>query len=264
MSLFNFFRKKGKKEESKNPNQLIFKDDHGNEISMSDLEGVTGRYNWEIVGDKKIPNEAIVLHQEARQHGGKGEYDEGIDKLLKANQIAPEWAYPVYDLGYTYLLRQDSPNALKYYERTDQLEPRGFFTAKTAYWSLKKEETGEYPKGLYLAYMQIEWKNSEEEKLQLAKAILEKFPNYAPAWKEIASKSNDNKERLSAIEKGLKSNPDLETKGMLLINKALIDDVEGDTSHAKIILGELIFDKESTVANIEMAKFVLSSIATKN
>jgi hypothetical protein len=51
---------------------------------------------------------------------------------------------------------------------------------------------------------------------------------------------------------------------MLLINQALIYDVQGNTESAKKILGELIFNKESTVANVEMAKFVLKSIVTRN
>ena len=54
----------------------------------------------------------------------------------------------------------------------------------------------------------------------MAHSILEKFPNYAPAWKEIAGKAEDINQRLEAIKKGLELNPDLETKGMLLINQA--------------------------------------------
>ncbi|MDF1698679.1 MAG: hypothetical protein P1U56_22695 [Saprospiraceae bacterium] len=67
---------------------------------------------------------------------------------------------------------------------------------------------------------------------------------------------------MEAIKKGLALNPDLETKGMLLINQALIHDVLNDSESAKKILGKIIFDKESTIANVEIAKFVLKSIAT--
>ena len=265
MSLFDFFRKKDKdKSENENATQLIFKDDKGNTISLADLKGASGTYNWQVVGNEEIPNDAVILHQAARQLGGQGKYEESIEKLKQASQLAPNWAYPVYDLAYTKLLQKDFEQALKYYEFTDQLEPTGFFTAKTALWSLKKEHEGVFPKGIYLAYMQIEWQNSEEEKLKIAKAILAKFPTYAPAWKVIANKSDDHNERLAAIKKGLALNPDFETKGMLLINRALIFDVQGDKEEAKKILGRLIFDKESTVSNIEMAKFILYSIASKN
>ncbi len=247
---------------SQHPNgdQLIFKDDKGNQITLADLEGATGTYNWEIQDDTKVPEAANKLHQEARQHGGQGQYDLGIEKLKKAIEIAPDWAYPVYDLAYTYLLKQDFPNALKYYEMTDKMKPRGFFTAKTAYWSLKKEKEGEFQEGLYLAFMQIEWMDSDEQKLQVAKAIVDKFPTYAPAWKVIAQIANDNEERLNAIEKGLKSNPDADTKGVLLINKALVKNLQEQKEEAKKILGELIFDDESTLGNVELAKFVLASI----
>ncbi len=262
MSIFDFFRRKGKKNE--NSNRLIFKDENGNQISQADLAGATGNYNWQIVSEKKAPREAMILHQESRAHGANGEYDKAISKLTKAMQLAPEWAYPPYDLGYTYLLQQDFDNALKYYEIANQLEPGGFFTAKTAYWSLKKEAEGEFLKGIYLAYMQIEWSDSQDEKLRLAQAILNKYPRYAPAWKTIASISDDHNERLEAIEKGLESSPDLETKGMLLINRALIMDVQGNKSKATEILGKMIFDQETTLGNKELAKFVLASITSKN
>lgn len=211
----------------------------------------------------QISEAAAALHQEARQHGGRGEYDLSIEKLLKANELAPEWAYPVYDLGFTYLLKQDFETALKYYEMTDQMEPKGFFTAKTALWSLKKELAGEFPKGLYLGYMRVEWMQSDEEKVQYAKAIVEKIPNYAPAWKEIAGKSNNHAERLQAIEKGLNANPDAETEGMLLINKALIFDVNGETNKAKSILSQLMNNKSVTTSNFELAKLVLNSFENK-
>jgi hypothetical protein len=249
--------------QNKSGDKIIFKDANGNQISMSDLKGVTGNYNWEIKDDIEIPDEANELHQEARQHGGKGEYDLGIEKLKKANKIAPKWAYPIYDLAYTYLLKQDFPNALKYYELTDKMKPKGFFTTKTAHWSLKKEKEGDFQEGLYLAFMQIEWMDTDEEKLQIAKAITDKFPKYAPAWKIISQKANDNKERLDAVENGLNSNPDEDTKGVLLINKALVKNIQEKQEEAKNILGKLIFDKDSTFGNIELAKYVLSTIANK-
>jgi len=250
--------------QNENTDNIIFKDKKGNQISLDDLKGSTGTYNWQIMEDKNISNEAQQLHQEARQHGGNGEYDLSIKKLKKANKLAPDWAYPIYDLAFTYLLQQDFSNALKYYQMTDEMEPRGFFTAKTAHWSLKKEKEGKFNEGLYLAFMQIEWMNSEEEKLEFAKTIVDKFPEYAPAWKVIASKSSNNEERLVAAEKGLNADPDEETKGMPLINKALVKDVQEKTEEAKKILGELIVNEETTLANIEMAKLVLLSIVERN
>ena len=252
------------KSDSQNNDRIIFKDDKGNQLTFSDLEGATGTYNYEIMDDKKISKNAIRLHQEARQHGGNGEYDSAIQKLLSANRLAPNWAYPIYDLAYTYLLQNDFENSLKYYEMTDRMEPKGFFTSKTAYWALKKESEGKFQSGLYLAFMQIEWLNSDEEKLKIARAIINKYPDYAPAWKVIAGKAQTHSERLDAIKNGLNSDPDLETLGILLINKALIEDVNGNTEAATKILGDLIFDEKTTFANIEIAKLVMSSITKRN
>lgn len=64
---------------------------------------------------------------------------------------------------------------------TDKMDSKGFFTAKTAYWSLKKEKGGKFKKGLYFDFMQIEWINSDEEKLKFAKTIVNKYSEYAPA-----------------------------------------------------------------------------------
>jgi tetratricopeptide (TPR) repeat protein len=243
---------------------IIFKDDQGNQLTSKDLENVTGTYNWEATDDKKIPDEAKQLHQEARKLGESGKFSEAIDKLTKANELAPDWAYPAYDLGYTYLLQKDLKNSIKYYELTDKIEPKGFYTAKTALWSLRKEQDGDFPPGLYQTYMQIEWMGTDAEKIEMAKKITGKFPAYAPAWKELAYKLKDNEERKQATEKGLSSDPDLETKGSLLINKAIISDLEGKKEDAKKILGEVIFAKDSTLANVELAKYVMASITHKS
>ena len=244
--------------------EVIFKDDQGNKILRVDLEGATGVYNWEIKSDMDISEEAVGLHQAARAHGGKGEYAEAIEKLMEAHALAPNWAYPVYDLAYTYLLQKDFANALKYYEETDILEPKGFFTAKTAYWSLKKEAEGVFDPGLYLAFTQLEWMNADADRVEVAKAIVDKFPTYAPAWKVIAEKAVDNEERLQAIERGLAAAPDEQTKGGLLINKALIKNLQGVPEEAKTILGALIFAQGATNNNIELAKYVLSTITEED
>ncbi len=61
-----------------------------------------------------------------------------------------------------------------------------------------------------------------------------------------------------AIEQGLQANLDLETKGMLLINKAIVLFNQGKHQEAIDILGYLIVDTENTIGTRESAKFVLS------
>jgi tetratricopeptide (TPR) repeat protein len=176
--------------------------------------------------------------------------------------MEPEWAYPVYDLAFTYLLKGDSAKALQLYHKTDKMEPKGFFTTKTAIYSLEGEKAGKFPTSLYMAYLQIEWSTDATKKLQIARAITEQFPDYAPAWKELAYLV-DTTERLQVINTGLSKDPDPETKGILLINKAVILHDKGQPETARKMLGDLIFSPETTTANEQMAKFTLRSISEK-
>lgn len=242
---------------------IIFKDSSGHTLTKTDLANITGKVNYEISGNQTIDATAKALHDEARKLGQAGKYDLSIVKLEQAIKNQPTWAYPTYDMAYTYLLKGDFDNALKFYKKTDELEPKGFFTAKTALYSLEGEQSGKFPKGLYITYTQIEWTDDANKKLETAKGITEKVPDYAPAWKELANLLNGNEEKLKAIEQGLSKNPDADTKGILKINKAIILNESGKTEEAKQLLGNLIFSPDVTTGNAELAKFTLKSIAEK-
>jgi len=242
---------------------IVFKDSLGRTLTKNDLVNATGKLNYEIMENKVIDPNAKVLHQEARLLGQSGKYDLAIAKLNEAIKIQPDWAYPTYDLAFTYLLKGDYENALNFYKKTDALEPQGFFTSKTAVYALEGEKTGLFPVGLYTIYMQIEWADDKNKKIEIAKAITQKVPNFAPAWKALANLLDDKTERLKAIEQGLSKNPDAETKGILIINKALILDMDGKKEEAQNILGNLIFSEEVTTSNVELAKFTLKTISEK-
>lgn len=242
---------------------IIFKDKLGNTISEKELSNITGQVNYEIMNNQNIDETAKNLHNEARELGQAGKYDLSIAKLQQAIKLQPNWAYPTYDLAYTYLLKGDFDNALKFYKKTDELEPKGFFTAKTALYSLEGEQSGKFPKGLYTVYMQIEWSDDSNKKLEIAKTITEKVPDFAPAWKELALLLNDKTEQLKAIEQGLLKKPDAETKGILEINKAILISESGKSEDAKKLLGDLIFSPDATTSNIALAKFTLKSITEK-
>jgi tetratricopeptide (TPR) repeat protein len=242
---------------------IVFKDNSGHSLTRAELANVTGQVNYEIVSNQTIDATAKALHNQAKELGQAGKYDLAIAKLEQAIKMQPDWAYPTYDLAYTYLLKGDFDNALKFYKKTDELEPKGFFTAKTALYSLEGEQSGKFPKGLYTAYMQIEWTDDTNKKLEIAKALTAKVPDFAPAWKELANLLNDETERLKAIEQGLSKNPDADTKGILEINKAIILNGNGKKEEAKQLLGHLIFSPDATTANIELAKFTLKSITEK-
>jgi tetratricopeptide (TPR) repeat protein len=239
--------------------EIIFSDSLGNKISKDELKSATGSFNYEIYGQEGVSDEAKSLHNKARQYGQSGDYNKSIELLLKAQELAPSWPYPYYDLAFTYLLQDDYENALKFYRKTDELAPKGFYTSKTALYTLEKESEGKFKKGLYKMYLSLEWINDPKEKLEMATLLVKNFPDYAPAWKEYANLL-EGTERESAINKGLELESDAETKGMLLINSALILNNKGEIGKAKEILGEIIFDTNSTFGNIEMGKFVLKSI----
>jgi tetratricopeptide (TPR) repeat protein len=210
--------------------------------------------------EQHIDLKAKKLHTEARELGQAGNYDPSIAKLEQAIAIEPGWAYPYYDLAFTYLLKGDFDNALKFYQKTEELEPKGFFTTKTALYTLERERTGKFPKGLYGYYLQIEWAEDVDKKLEIVKTIIANVPDFAPAWKELALLSDNVAVREKAIEEGLSKDPDADTKGILLINKAVILNEAGKRENASQILADLIDSSDTTTANIELAKLVLTSI----
>ncbi|WP_282149266.1 tetratricopeptide repeat protein [Algibacter lectus] len=246
--------------ESDNNVEIEFTDNNGNKISKEELKNSTGIFNYEIYGIEGVSDLAKSLHSQARQYGQSGNYQKAIKNLEQANKEAPNWAYPLYDLAYTYLLQDDYENALKYYQLTDKVAPKGFYTSKTALYTLEREKARELQKGLYKSYLSLEWIDNQTEKNEMINLLVQKSPSFAPAWKDYSSLL-EGKQRLNAIEKGLEQNPDMETKGMLLINKALVINEDGNNKKASEILTNVIFDKNSTFGNIEMAKFVLNNIS---
>lgn len=200
------------------------------------------------------------MHKQARQAGGAGEYQRAISLLERASTMAPSWPYPVYDLAFTYLLMKDAENARVYYRKTVELAPRGFFTALTALDALEREAKGELPDGTYLAFLSLEWMDDESIKASAVRHLVERIPGFAPVWKELAMQVDTDAEVLAAIEQGLAANPDGETKGILVINKALVLDRNGDHDGAIRLLGELALDPASTYATEHLAKVALASV----
>ena len=240
---------------------ILFTSKDGRQLTSADLPKTDGTYDYEIMNEDEIPAEANSLHQQARQLGAAGKYDAAIEALTKAQALAPDWPFPTYDMAFTYLLKKDFEKAREYYRKTVDMSPRGFFTAITALDALDREASGDLPEGTYAAYMMLEWIPDPAQKAGVVRQMTEKFPTFAPAWKEYALQCDSNADKLAAIEKGLAANPDAETKGVLLINKALALNENGETEAAKSILGNLALDPETTFANEHLAKLTLGQIA---
>jgi tetratricopeptide (TPR) repeat protein len=243
--------------------EVVFKDKSGRTLTKADIQNASGKFNWEIRSGKPVPDEARRLHELGRGAGQRGESKTAIEHFEKAAKVAPDWPYPLYDAAYTYLLMGDFGKAYELYKRVDDMTPRGFFTVKTAVHSLQREMKGEFPKGTYLYFLSIEWARDTSEKLQVANQLVSKVPLFAPAWKAKATLEDDSEKRLSYLEKGLKASPDVETRGFLLINKALVLHDRGRKAEALQILGELALDPTSPLDIEAIAKKSLAMIVAK-
>jgi tetratricopeptide (TPR) repeat protein len=248
----------------KDEHSTVFRNAHGDQVTQDEVQNADGIYSYDVVGNGKISKEAQTLHDQGRQAGAEGHYDDAITLLTRAAAFAPDWPYPIYDRAFTYLLMKDYDHARSDYAQTIKMSPRGFFTALTAVDTLEKENRGELPVGTYLLYSSLEDEADRSRKLELVRILVNKVPQFAPAWKELAVLSTDKKERLAAIETGLANKPDRDTRGMLLLNKAAILNQSGDKETAVRLLDQLIQDKDSTVGTVEQAKAILRMIAKKN
>jgi Flp pilus assembly protein TadD len=123
---------------------VTFRSADGAEVDLADAEA---KVSYEVAVKQQVPKEAKILHAEAREEGSAGRYESAIQLLERASRLAPDWAYPVYDLAYIYLLQDDLGAALAKYRQVDAMEPEGFLTTKTAIWTLEREGSGALPVG---------------------------------------------------------------------------------------------------------------------
>lgn len=243
---------------------IVFRGADGRSITLEDLKAVgDGTFRYEVLGAADVLAEARALHQRGREAGARGEFRMAITLLTSASELAPQWPYPVYDRAYTYTLMLDFEAARGDYQKTVALAPRGFFTAITALDILTRERDGEFPPGTYLAYLSLEWGHGRSERVAMARHLIERFPRFAPGWKELAAYAEQDSERLAAIENGLASEPDAETRGTLLINKAIVLNLQGKHDEAVRLLGELALDPQSTLGTEQLAKATLALVADK-
>jgi hypothetical protein len=70
--------------------RILFKDAAGRELTTDDLEGVSGKVRWEVIGAGAIPTEASRLHAEAREAGGRGDDPRALNLLEQAHRLAPD------------------------------------------------------------------------------------------------------------------------------------------------------------------------------
>jgi tetratricopeptide (TPR) repeat protein len=240
------------------PETILYDNGKGRTVTLADLnkdEGTPHLSAW------NVSEQAFAFHAEGRKYGAEGNYELALAALSKAAEMAPEWPYPVYDAAFTYLLQHNWPEALAHYRFTHRLYPDGFFTTLTAIDTLEREESGELPVGLYLLYIQLEWTEDAADRQKIIDLLTTRCPEYAPGWKaKSLQESQTRAQRLESVEKGLKALPDLETLGLLQVNKAILIAQDGHIQEAMAILGELLLDGRTTQANRMMGRMAMKSI----
>lgn len=116
----------------------------------------------------------------------------------------------------------DDAAALASYEQIDRLAPRGFCTSKTAVWALRQESLGRFPPGTYREYLSMDWASSPKEEARIARSLVDRHPDYAPAYIKLANLTPGSEQRLALLDAGLAADPDVETPGMLRLNPAAV------------------------------------------
>jgi hypothetical protein len=242
------------------PARLVFWDCAGRELTIRDLKGFEGRLRWEVIDDEEyVPETARWLHEEAREHGRRRDYDRTLALLDEARLLAPDWPYPVYDMAFTHLLQGQTSKAEELYAEVDRMAPRGYFTCKVTLNSLRREHSGELPAGLSKAFLLLEPVTDLSWKKTMLKRIVAKTPAFAPAWQKLAYFTDDRDELSHAIARGLDAAPDDQTRGLLLISKATML-LHGSREQAVRILADLALDPASTLGTEMFAKAVLALV----
>jgi hypothetical protein len=242
------------------PDRLVFTDTTGRKLTTRDLEGVTGRVPWATVGSESVPAEAINLHRKAQIAGTRGDPRRALELLDRARALAPGWPYPVFDAARTHLLRGDAVTAEGLYAEVDRLAPRGFLSCQPTLYGLRRERTGELPADFCRTFATLEWLDDLPRKKAILEGIVEAYPAFPPAWKELATLLADADTRWQAITTGLDGSPDGETRGALLIYKALLLLQRGERQEAIRILGVLALNPASTLATEAVAKATLARV----
>jgi hypothetical protein len=128
---------------------------------------------------------------------------------------------------------------------------------------LTREKAGEFPRGLAVAVVMLADMPHEQQR-SIAEQLVEKFPSCAAAWNTHAKFIEDPAARLAAIESGLAARPDADTRGSLLVNKALAFYKFGDTDRAIEILKPLIEGIGDSLSTHAKAYVSLAMIRAKS
>ena len=213
-------------------------------VETNAINSIVYRYhirNWrDYDSDSNIPEKAKRIYKKSQKVRDKGNKEDNkkLLKMLKAvHELAPNWAFPTYELANGFLLAMDWDRALKYYRKLDEIAPKGFYQSKIALFTLEKEDTGEFEQGTWLMLSQepqfegiqdfeIHQASITQTELRHAfRKIRAEMPNLCPIYVRLVLIDTEGslKVKQEIIEKGLKCpDIDIETKETLTIYKGVL------------------------------------------
>jgi tetratricopeptide (TPR) repeat protein len=200
----------------------------------------------------------MQLHMQGRAHGQEGRFEEALKHFQQAREAAPSWLLPQADIGFTYLLMGDDARALKAYEELDALAPQGYANSKQVLDSLRREKDGRVPVGTYRKYMEVLRLRDLEEIRKRLKELTRAAPGFIPGWQELALTEQDPREAEKLVAKALALEPDLETRGHLLLHQARLLQVRGEREAGRKQYQALLNDPAMPPSVKVLAKEALS------
>jgi tetratricopeptide (TPR) repeat protein len=202
--------------------------------------------------------QAMKLHAQARVTGESGNLQGALQQFQQAHELAPEWPFPIYDTALTYLLMGDADKALETYQRVDKMAPEGFSDTKRVMECLRREKDGRVPKGTFRKFIDAMRSRTPEDHERLLKELTKTAPKFYPAWREYAPYGKDVDEQLRLLEKALALDPDIESRGEMLIYKANLLRRAGKEAEGRALLQSLVDDPKSLKLTVNGAKEALS------
>jgi len=241
-------------------NEVVFAAKDGRTVVVQQLAETQAEVQWRPAAGEEIPEEAKKALEEGQAHRVEKRRDEAIAAFERARELAPRWPHPLQEIALVHLLCQEWDDALKAFEAVDAMEPRGFFQAKPAVWTLRKEGAGELPRGTFLAYCQILFARDARQQHHALQQLVQHAPAFAPGWHDLAAMQRDATEAQQLIQNGIAAQPDADTMGKLLSKLAMVYLAQGKEDAAADIVGHLVLDTDGTRATRYHAADVLLKI----
>ena len=105
--------------------RLVFRDAAGRELTTDDLRGASGTMRWEVSAPGRY-REGVPAAPTSPRSRWTRRSSSRVELLDQARRLAPNWAYPVYDTAFTYLLQGESAKAEERYAEVDRMRHAGF------------------------------------------------------------------------------------------------------------------------------------------